>query len=567
MSFPSPDRFGLPSAAGENTPCNGGAARSQGATEAQPFIGNDEIGEHPRTPGRGWGPLSRDLGIPSEHGVADPVAALGRRTVFTLERRVRFLDHLAFNGNARAAAALVNVSHETAYRARRRDAAFAALWDAALVHARSYGEQVLATRALDGVEVAVWYHGELVGHDVRHDPRFLFAHLARLDRHVEADPGAVARAGRFDELLARYAGQPVPEGFAEAVDEARGPWPDPAAPRDLPPTRAEYLAYHRGLAMDLLEVEEGTDREARLEAEAELAEELCEEAAETWDAWHHGSLARVGAIVAPGEHDAEGQDEGEGRPHTPLPLAGGAGGGPVPPHDFRDPPSPDPGQPEEGEPDPMPRDPPYEIKSMPAFHCVTPVNPGPENRPETSMVETTGAIAHSALVTRVTNEGEKETMSTFLNRFPLKAATAALGALALAAPAAAQFGGPPAPPNTGVPFSANLTSWAEVPGPGNGQGSGRVTVVVDPPKGQLCYMFFDVYGIGTPTAAHVHVGAAGAAGNPVATLQPPVGGSSSGCQPIAADLAQAIVSNPAGYYVNVHTAEFPNGALRGQLSG
>jgi hypothetical protein len=157
-------------------------------------------------------------------------------------------------------------------------------------------------------------------------------------------------------------------------------------------------------------------------------------------------------------------------------------------------------------------------------------------------------------------------MNTFLKRFPLKAATAAIGALALAAPAAAQFGGPPPPPNTGVPFSTNLTGWAEVPGPGNGQGSGRITVIVDPPKGQVCYMFFDVYGIGTPTAAHIHVGAEGKAGNPVVTLQPPVGGSSSGCQPIAADLAQSIVSNPAGYYVNVHTAEFPSGALRGQLS-
>jgi hypothetical protein len=183
------------------------------------------------------------------------------------------------------------------------------------------------------------------------------------------------------------------------------------------------------------------------------------------------------------------------------------------------------------------------------------------------MVETIVTISHKRCVTRVTNEGEKETMNTFLKRFPLKAAAGAIGALALAVPAAAQFGGPPPPPNTGVPFSTSLTSWAEVPGPGDGAGSGRVTVVVDPPKQQLCYMFFDVYGIGTPTAAHVHAGVAGKAGDAVVMLQPPVGGSSSGCQQISADLAQAIVSNPAGYYVNVHTAEFPSGALRGQLSG
>jgi hypothetical protein len=30
-------------------------------------------------------------------------------------------------------------------------------------------------------------------------------------------------------------------------------------------------------------------------------------------------------------------------------------------------------------------------------------------------------------------------------------------------------------------------------------------------------------------------------------------------------LAQAILKNPHKYYANVHTAAFPNGAVRGQL--
>lgn len=591
-----------------------GGAAALSAAAGSGTRGNDPEGRgyaasHPA--GRGWVPQSRDLGIPSEHAGGaplnrtvtvehvfpdgypdDPVAALGHGSVFTRELRVRFLDYLAFKGNVRAAAMRVGVSHKTAYRARRQDAAFAALWDAALVHARSYSEQVLATRALDGTEVNIWHRGELVGHDVRHDPRLLLAHLGRLDRRLETDFAAVARAGQFDDLLAAYAGQPAPEGFAQAAEEARALQGKAAAPHGLPPTRDAYLAYARGLAMDSLAPDDDADPaeddfEARQAAETELAAEWGEEAAEIYDAWHADSLATVGALVGePCEAETDSEDQPEDRPEdhsetpAPLPPTGGAGGEPAAPTTAM---SPIPASTvstcpaEEGQaPAGSERE---RDGGEGAANPVTSVNPGPENRPETSpemnpetspetsKVETAAAIAHSAAVTRVTNEGERETMNMFLKRFPLKAVTAAMGAFALSAPAVAQFGGPPPPPNTGVPFSTNLTSWDEVPGPGNGAGSGRVTVVVDPPKGQLCYMFFDVYGIGAATAAHVHVGVKGQAGNPVATLKPPVDGSSSGCQPIAADLAQAIVANPAGYYVNVHTAEFPNGALRGQLSG
>jgi hypothetical protein len=43
-------------------------------------------------------------------------------------------------------------------------------------------------------------------------------------------------------------------------------------------------------------------------------------------------------------------------------------------------------------------------------------------------------------------------------------------------------------------------------------------------------------------------------------------GSSEGCaEDQDADVLQAIVDDPAGYYVNLHTEEFPPGAIRGQL--
>jgi hypothetical protein len=139
-----------------------------------------------------------------------------------------------------------------------------------------------------------------------------------------------------------------------------------------------------------------------------------------------------------------------------------------------------------------------------------------------------------------------------------KGTVAALAASAfaiLAAPAAAQFGGPPAPPNTGIPLHAPLK------GP---LGQGNATVVVDPPKGTLCYMI-NLAGLDQVTAAHIHLGGEGETGRPVVTLETPDGGTSSGCQDIAAPLSEAILGNPGGYYVNVHTAQQPQGAIRGQL--
>ena len=189
--------------------------------------------------GRGWVPMERDIGLPNDvwpddrwpesplppaggpevelsaggpfgsaaYGAAHPNPSREREghylaLPFTAERQVRFLHHLAHGGHVRRACARVGISPQSAYVHKRRDAAFARGWDAALVLARDAAEEVLAERALEGTHETIFYRGEAVGTRVRFDGRLLLAHLARLDkRHAEA-PAAQAVAARFDDYLA-----------------------------------------------------------------------------------------------------------------------------------------------------------------------------------------------------------------------------------------------------------------------------------------------------------------------------------------------------------------------------
>ena len=115
-------------------------------------------------------------------------------------------------------------------------------------------------------------------------------------------------------------------------------------------------------------------------------------------------------------------------------------------------------------------------------------------------------------------------------------------------------------------FTADLTGAAEVPS-GDEDGSGTATITIDVQAGTLCYEI-EVADIEPATASHIHVGAAGVAGDVVIALDVDgFEGSTSGCiEPMEdAQALQDITDDPAGYYVNVHTEDFPGGAVRGQL--
>lgn len=116
----------------------------------------------------------------------------------------------------------------------------------------------------------------------------------------------------------------------------------------------------------------------------------------------------------------------------------------------------------------------------------------------------------------------------------------------------------------GRPLTAELTGAAEVPGPGDADGSGLAVVTLNQGLGEVCFDIA-VADVDPILAAHIHVGTADMAGGVVVNFDVANNGLS-GCVTAGADLIKDIRQNPGGYYVNVHNAVFPAGALRGQLT-
>ena len=125
-----------------------------------------------------------------------------------------------------------------------------------------------------------------------------------------------------------------------------------------------------------------------------------------------------------------------------------------------------------------------------------------------------------------------------------------------------------APALATMELSAKLMGGAEeVPSPGDPDGTGTATVTLNTDSGQVAFTI-NVSNITLPAAAaHIHEGARGVAGGVVVPLTAPdANGKASGSAPADAALMQRMMDNPAGFYVNVHTPDFPGGAVRGQLA-
>ena len=103
-----------------------------------------------------------------------------------------------------------------------------------------------------------------------------------------------------------------------------------------------------------------------------------------------------------------------------------------------------------------------------------------------------------------------------------------------------------------------------MPGPGDPDASGTATLTVNPGLEQVCWTIetegIEEEGVSI-TVAHIHPGSSTQALPPLVDLDPVSGG----CTTVSRELAVDIITNPGSYYVNVHSTEFPAGAIRGQL--
>jgi hypothetical protein len=122
-------------------------------------------------------------------------------------------------------------------------------------------------------------------------------------------------------------------------------------------------------------------------------------------------------------------------------------------------------------------------------------------------------------------------------------------------------------PSMAMAASVKLVSTlngANETGGGDPDGTGRFSAEIDAETGDVCYILV-AEKVAKPVAAHIHSGAAGTDGGPVLTIEV-TGPDGDLCLAAEPDVLKPIVATPEAYYVNVHTADFPKGAVRGQLA-
>ncbi|HEX3268113.1 MAG TPA: CHRD domain-containing protein [Gaiellaceae bacterium] len=110
---------------------------------------------------------------------------------------------------------------------------------------------------------------------------------------------------------------------------------------------------------------------------------------------------------------------------------------------------------------------------------------------------------------------------------------------------------------------ANLRGSNEAP-PAAASNRGRTEIRLTASTGKVCWETTITKIDGKPNASHIHKGGKGVSGNVIVPLG--AGYKREGCTTVPKATVKAILKNPGRYYVNVHNAKHPAGAMRGQLA-
>lgn len=117
---------------------------------------------------------------------------------------------------------------------------------------------------------------------------------------------------------------------------------------------------------------------------------------------------------------------------------------------------------------------------------------------------------------------------------------------------------------TAETYNATLTGNG-VAGSGDTDGYATAEVTITDELNGICYDVNDIRNLGTITGAHIHRGAAGTNGPVVLSFKQANEGGFKNCVSRSEWKEDIIENNPQMFYVQIHTSEYPNGAIRGQL--
>ena len=113
---------------------------------------------------------------------------------------------------------------------------------------------------------------------------------------------------------------------------------------------------------------------------------------------------------------------------------------------------------------------------------------------------------------------------------------------------------------------ATLTGAEIVSSSGDRDGFAKAEVSIANELDQICYDLNDIRNIATITSVSINRGMRGQTGPSVLGFTKPNEGGWKGCVKRSEWLEDKLEFQPGNYYVQVSTTEFPNGAIRGQLS-